>query len=214
MSFRIHNRYRKAMDIKCLDTAYHESGHAVAAWSFGYDLESVTIVPDGRSMGCLFLTNPTLGIKKDEWLAPGSLGKPGDGNEAIIKCIANYCMIALAGPLAERRHNPRSQWRVGSGLAWAQSEKNIDEFFKSDSDMTKAALCITNLHDLNTPPNVLNEYLHQLEIETDALIERYWPEIDCLAQALFDRKTLIGDDLLGVIESVSAGAHGSQNIGR
>src|ERR1700738_4152725 len=100
MSFRIHNRYRKAMDIKCLDTAYHESGHAVAAWSFGYDLESVTIVPDGRNMGRLSITNPCLKIRPDERLAPGSLGKPGDGNEAIMKCIADYCIIFLAGPLA------------------------------------------------------------------------------------------------------------------
>jgi hypothetical protein len=86
MSFRMEKKQpqsRKALDAKGLATAYHESGHAVAAWSLGYDVESVSIVRDGRSMGRLSYDNPSFRIRPDEWPRHGFAEEPGDQNEAM-----------------------------------------------------------------------------------------------------------------------------------
>jgi hypothetical protein len=45
-----------------------------------------------------------------------------------------------------------------------------------------------------------------MQMQTEALVERRWPEIDRLAHALVERKTLMADELVAIIKSVSAAA--------
>ena len=194
-------------DAKRLGTAYHESGHAVAAWSLGCDLHWASIVPDGRSKGRLAYDNPCCRIEPNEWPPAGFAADPGDQNAAMMKLIMDYIMILLAGPLAQRRHNPRSHWRVSAGANnWTRSEtKELAQMISKDSDIEQVLFFITYIYG-DKPSRVYQKYFAQMQMQTEALVERRWHEIDRLAHALVERKTLIADELVAIIKSVSAAA--------
>ena len=84
-------------------TAFHEAGHAVAAWHAGLEIHSATIVPTPRLDGCVTHANPLYGVHLD---CDGS-------DEARLRAEAAI-IVLLAGPAAQRRHNPRS-WRSWYG---------------------------------------------------------------------------------------------------
>lgn len=74
--------------------AYHEAGHAVASWRNGDGIGSVTIVPginvDGDPYGGMF------------WLRPGGVRTMASG------WGHRHLVMTLAGPAAQRVHDPRS----------------------------------------------------------------------------------------------------------
>ena len=78
--------------------AYHEAGHAIAAWRLSgrQHLYRVTIVPDADSLGSTY-HDPFHGIRLDD----------GDDSPRVQRRAENAMLIALAGPAAQRRYNPR-----------------------------------------------------------------------------------------------------------
>jgi hypothetical protein len=77
------------------------------------------------------------------------------------------------------------------------------------SDIEQVMFFIIYMYGKDKPSKVYQEYFAEMQTQTEALIERHWPEIDRLAHALLERKTLIADELVAVIKSVSADAYGS-----
>ena len=78
------------------EIAYHEAGHAVIALGFGESVRRATIKPRAGSRGQV-----TLGGRQ---------------------CGETALYITLAGPLAQRRFAPRSNWLTGD---FAVAEKMI-----------------------------------------------------------------------------------------
>jgi hypothetical protein len=80
-------------------TAYHEAGHAVIAYLLGYRPQSVTIVPTADTAGHIIHANPLHGFQLDI-----------DGSHEARLRVENVVTICFAGPIAQKRYNPRS-WR-------------------------------------------------------------------------------------------------------
>jgi hypothetical protein len=83
-------------------TAYHEAGHAVSAWHYGFRLKRISIVEDAESLGhCEYAK---------------SLGKVDFAYLTLAKeqKIHNRIISGFAGGLAQRRFNPRSYRHVSS----------------------------------------------------------------------------------------------------
>lgn len=86
-------------------TAYHEAGHAVAAWRLGAGPRAVTIMSRSDSQGEVSYQSPLSNIRFD---LDGSDRTRNRGERTIIIC--------LAGPIAQRRFAPRS-WRRWHGAS-------------------------------------------------------------------------------------------------
>ena len=81
--------------------AYHEAGHAVAAYRLGVEVRSATILPDHYSAG--YVTHGDL-------FCGHTLGSDRAVLERAIK-------ISLAGPLAEARFSPGDLlWALGGTM--------------------------------------------------------------------------------------------------
>jgi hypothetical protein len=82
-------------------------------------------------------------------------------------------------------HNPRSDWRYsGSGVARG------DMFLPNGSDDQQALELASRMHG---DEKVRAAYMRYLEARTEALMKRYWFQIERLAIALLDRQTISGD---------------------
>jgi ATP-dependent Zn protease len=85
-------------------TAIHEAGHAVAAWLLRVRVNSATIIPHSGALGHVTHANPLRGVDL-EW---------DDSDRARLRA-ERYIKVCLAGPLAQKKFNPRSyrhwQWR-------------------------------------------------------------------------------------------------------
>lgn len=78
-------------------TAYHEAGHAIAAWASDLKLKRVSIVPIDDALGHVLHANPLKGIRLDIDGRPQSRYR---AERAIIVC--------LAGPTAQQKYDPAS----------------------------------------------------------------------------------------------------------
>lgn len=84
-------------------TAYHEAGHAVIAYLLGYKPQSATIVPTVETAGHVIHANPLYGFQLDV-----------DDSDGARLRVESAITICFAGPIAQKRHNPRS-WRNAHG---------------------------------------------------------------------------------------------------
>jgi hypothetical protein len=78
-------------------TAYHEAGHAIAAWCSGVKVRNATIIPTHDYQGKVEHANVLRGINLD-------INNSARGDRRIKKLV----VICLAGIEAQRRYNPRS----------------------------------------------------------------------------------------------------------
>lgn len=78
-------------------TAYHEAGHAVAAWAYKLPVRRISIRPEGDAKGVAVHRNPLAGIRLDI-----------DGSDRARLRAEKAILICLAGPAAQRRFSPRS----------------------------------------------------------------------------------------------------------
>ncbi len=90
-------------------TAYHEAGHAVAAWKLGYRPISASIIAADESVGEVRHENP-YGNNAEY-----------DGSELGRLRIERAIIIRLAGPIAQKRYRPTSwrRWQGGADYAVA-----------------------------------------------------------------------------------------------
>jgi hypothetical protein len=78
-------------------TAYHEAGHVIARWHFGYPIDRVTIVPAGDYTGAVEGTSPIEGLELDL-----------DASEGTQQHTRQAVMVLLAGAEAQVRYSPES----------------------------------------------------------------------------------------------------------
>jgi hypothetical protein len=110
------------------ETAYHEAGHAVAAWNYGVRFKHVTIIAEEDSFGHLMHSPP-------KWFHPDY-----DSSDRMAMRAQRYIIISFAGQLAQakfRGKHPR--WGMGSdnrnavnmAFYMCGSEKTVDAYLRS-----------------------------------------------------------------------------------
>src|SRR5262249_43353306 len=97
----------------------------------------------------------------------------------------------MAGALAQKRHNRRSDWGYsGSGAARGEVLllKGSDDQQVYEGEKVRAA------------------YEHYREARAEDLVKRHWPQIERLAITLLDRETISGEDEIKKAISGTAGS--------
>lgn len=160
-------------------TAYHEAGHAVAAWALGARLHRVTITPGQDYAGR---------VSRNRSLPESTLY--GNPDYARLR-MEREIKIALAGAIAQRRAFPHSYWRAGAHT----DERNIGEIL----------VCMYPSERKGDDGWRAREYWRQLlKIETRWLLDRYWHCVDALAEYLLRHPTLTGHEAKDVIAAAFA----------
>ncbi len=84
-------------------TAYHEAGHAVAAWHVRLTSKHLSIIPDDSSAGRHFPGPYFPGVNPEF-----------DDSPKCQRRLENKALVCLAGPAAQRRFSPRGyRWVHG-----------------------------------------------------------------------------------------------------
>src|SRR5262249_16605329 len=107
--------------------------------------------------------------------------------------VEDEVIIALAGPLAQRRHSPRSNWRFGGSGARA------GQLLVRGTDFDQAADLIFRTYGNG---DVAAAYWKFVEARTKGLVAGWWPWIEAVARALLKSETLSGDQI--ILEAVRA----------
>ena len=148
-------------------TAYHEAGHAVAHERLRYarKLRKVTIIPDPNenSRGCV--VHDKLPPSFDPW-----------ENEITPRDMAGIeddAVCSFAGGIAEKRFAGRHD-------------------YAGASEDRQHAIDLASPLTGGPGDKVLNAYLRYLWVRAEGLVESrlIWPEIEAVAKALLERKTL------------------------
>jgi hypothetical protein len=163
-------------------TAYHEAGHAAAAWLLNIRLRKVTIVPEGDALGYVLRRGIAFPKRVRETLECGAIS---DRDKAWAQFIAErHAVICLAGNEAQKRFNPRSVRRAHS---------------QSDCDSALNGLLYME------GPDTMHLYWRILTIRAKCLLNRpgIWDAVKALAEALMQQKTMSGDDSLKIMRRSS-----------
>src|SRR5919109_4445752 len=150
-------------------TAYHEAGHATAAWLwFEHPFEWITVVPDGDLLG-----NTHFG--HHEWCRRCQTLPPYEEMERLLE---RDVMVGWAGPIAERLYR---------GSTLAQERRRCLDVFE-DREFTKHIELAERLR--------LNDINHDFEVLRQRTLDRieeswsFWPTVERLAAALLEHRTL------------------------
>jgi hypothetical protein len=149
-------------------TAYHEAGHAVIAYVLGYRPQSVTIVPTVDTAGHIINTNPLHGFQLEI----------DSSAEARLR-IESLITICFAGPIAQKRYNPRS-WRRAHGQ-W-DYEKIAELGLRVCGSAEQASA-----------------FIRWREIVACDMVRAHWPRIQLVAGQLLERENLSHTDLDAII---------------
>ncbi len=152
-------------------TAYHEAGHAVAAWYLGAGVKSASIVPDADSTGRVYYErHPLEGIDIDL-----------DDGPHVQARLEDAIQIALAGPVAHRRFNPRS---------WRHHHGEVDHRVATD-------LALKNCGSAE----IASAYLKYLGLLARGIVKTNWVAVEALAEELLERRAMSGEDVEEVIRA-------------
>jgi len=159
-------------------TAYHEAGHAVAAWLLHIRIRKVTIVPEGDALG--YVLRRSVVFRKGV-LETLECGAATDREQAWAQfCAERHAIYCFAGMEAQKRFNPRSV-RI--------------HHWKSDHDAAMKGLYFL------TPRDSIRLYDRIMRIRTKYLLDR--PDarvaVKALAEALVERRTLSGQEALDIM---------------
>jgi hypothetical protein len=157
-------------------TAYHEAGHAVAAFFLGIEIERVTIVPEGsQSLGAV---HTLLKFRNSRWLWPGFSVRGFAHPYNMHVKIEKLAIVCIAGGVADLRFWPqRRRLGVGSDL---ESVRYYLGHVSANGWILKAKMKVAALQ------------AHQF-------VEDHWGYIAAVAKALMERKTLTPKQLSKVI---------------
>jgi hypothetical protein len=146
--------------------AYHEAGHAVAAWSFdlGVDRVSIEGVGEGEADGHVVREYG------------GKAGTVEQGDDAATRqCVLERAaIVALAGEVAQRRFRPESV-----------------ELDYARGDRVRVHQALNELAG-EGDPSLRNAWWRLLELRTERLIAQHWPRVEWLATVLQEQTTLSG----------------------
>jgi hypothetical protein len=101
-------------------TAYHETGHAFAAWSYGVRVHRVSLVRGHGYAGVMEHKNPIYRVR----LGPNSSGHGKAKAEQLIT-------ICLAGPIAQRVFAPRSLRSWHGSEDWMEATELAEKLHPS-----------------------------------------------------------------------------------
>ncbi len=151
-------------------TAYHEAGHAVAAYRLDIPVTRATIEADDDSLGSVVHAN--LHRRVYRALEAGPI-TPQTRDK-----IERHMIIALAGGIAEKQYCNRGNY-VGS----KRDRHSVVDFAIALSNSTAEA----------------EAYLKWLQQRTINLIQRNWNAVDAVTERLLALTTLSGDEVATVI---------------
>lgn len=161
---------RKATTLE--EVAYHEAGHAAIYHHFGEEFVHVTIVPDPE--------DGSLGHIKNEKGRIGRVVRLFERNGYISFCdmqvIEEECIMCLAGGLAGARYTGQRNYEGEEGDRNSIIDLLEKFYFKYPLDGW----------DNKT---IRAFYAYTVE-KTRVLVELRWPQIEALAKALLEKKTL------------------------
>jgi hypothetical protein len=150
-------------------TAYHEAGHAAAAWFLKIGLRSkgVSIVADDSTAG---RCNARLRLPKS----------PEVNNSDRMRLRAERRTIfLLAGMESQRKYDPRSVRHYHAHIDYSNAVDLMSYFVHDDEE--------------------LEVYLRLLVIRTRQLVALLWPRIQHLAGSLLERDSLTGTEAVAVL---------------
>jgi len=156
-------------------TAIHEAGHAVASYFLHVKIKAVTIIPAEDALG--EVTHPPIRFAS----SPGVF----DDSVRGIDRAERHIIVLWAGQLAQRKHAPRSRWRVSGS---ADREAAMKLFWHITSADEKAR-------------NLQSALLWR---RAELLVEQHWKSILAVADALLEHKTLDADGVRAAVDR----AHG------
>jgi hypothetical protein len=165
------------------EVAHHEAGHAVAAVYFYKPFIHVTIVPYGDSAGHVKYAKMPRSIKNAAIVGDHE-------NPRYIQWVEYDLITTLAGGIAHAKFNPKSDWREGIG------DHGEDVLCSPGSDIQNV---IHRVDDLHGKGPVADAYYAYVRARAVAFVERRWPEIQLVAAALLERKTLSSDEVRAVV---------------
>jgi hypothetical protein len=151
-------------------TAIHEAGHAVASFYLHVKIKAVTIIPAKDSLGKL--THPPIRFARD--------GEFDDSVRGIDRA-ERHVMVYWAGPLAQRRFAPRSRWRIAASSDFAGMSELFSRIQGADD---RAAILYGKL-------------LHR---RAQLLVDLRWKDIEAVADALLEHKTLDAEGVRAAID--------------
>ncbi len=150
-------------------TAYHEAGHAVIAYLLGYKPQSATIVPTVDTAGHVIIhANPLHGFQLDI-----------DGSDEARLRVESAITICFAGPIAQKRHNPRSRRK-------AHGQWDYDT-------IAELGLRVCGSGEQATA------FIRWHEIVARDLVQAHWLHIARVAGQLLERERLSHADLDAII---------------
>jgi hypothetical protein len=153
------------------DTAYHEAGHAVAAWWFGQlkKRDYVTIIPDPQTGSLGHMRNPPRFISEME-----NSGREKSGRVTLQ--VEKFVIGCLAGNAASCQHRKTKRRYLAGGQIDRQQAVEI-------------------LIRLVGTGEELRAYFHLLQIRAENLVGRFWPEVEAVAKRLLSEKTLTSEQI-------------------
>ncbi|WP_395697208.1 hypothetical protein [Methylocella sp.] len=155
------------MDIRIV--AIHEAGHAVAVERLGLKLKAVTVVPK-ENIGGTVHHNDTL----------RRLKRTGDDSDRERLKAERVIMLCLAGPEAQKRFDPNSDWEACGESDFAAAAELSRHFF-GEGDSAVA-------------------FMEWMKVRTCDLVGQNWSLIEHLADQLIERKTIGGDEAMLLIK--------------
>src|SRR6267378_2031658 len=153
-------------------TAYREAGHAVAAFLLtDCPFDTVTIVPGEPSVGAVARQH----LLDDDDIALALEYGHEDEIRRNRSRIEDAIRVSLAGPYAQRRHDPSSKWRRGKDL-------------KEASDLVYL-YC-------DRSARVIPSFWQYTNVFMDDFLEAHWNAIETLAHRLIRDLTVSRDDAI------------------
>ncbi|GEM_PF-5071450 len=164
-------RRRSSEDLK-REIAYHEAGHAVAAWLFGLTINHVTIIRDGDDLGSCWTYDPAY---RDAVMS-------GMGTPAQVIAV---CVRRLAGHYADYRlfRNHR-QW-LDSNFA----------VFYGDTDWSE-------VHEITGLYPRSDDYWGNSIDWTEKTLSRVRPLVEQVAESLLQRGKMWGNEVSDMLHLV------------
>jgi hypothetical protein len=158
----------------------HEAGHAVAARAFGYSVAWVSIDPEFLRTAPLAIENdctagnPVAMVLASDIISP-ILQRGFTRSEEERRWLDGYCIETLAGPMVEQRKNPFYDDAVAARdfaqVTYVLSKTEKDKFRRK-------------------------RRLRTLLKSAEAFIDASQLEILCVASALYQHRTIEGDEEL------------------